>query len=97
MSRMLHYFPQCFQWLQMAAGNSTQHERDMEQLSGSCVCHLLDERGSGRRAQQCLEMARTFGDQAARVTLAHMAEVWLKVADRDQDAKKVRPAMQQQH
>ena len=28
-----------------------------------------------RRAQQCLEMARTFGDRDARVTLAHMAEV----------------------
>jgi len=47
-----------------------------------------------RRAQQCLEMARTFGDQGARVTLAHMA--WLRVADNCQDAKKVRPAMQQQ-
>src|SRR5262249_51361420 len=49
-----------------------------------------------RRAQQCLEMARTFGDQGARVTLAHMAQAWLRVADNYQDAKKVRPAMQQQ-
>jgi hypothetical protein len=41
-------------------------------------------------------MARTFGDQGARVTLAHMAQAWLRVADNCQDAKKVRPAMQQQ-
>jgi hypothetical protein len=41
-------------------------------------------------------MARTIGDQGARVTLAHMAEVWLKLADRYQDAKKIRAAMQQQ-
>jgi len=27
-----------------------------------------------RRAQQCLEMARTFGDNGARATLAHMAQ-----------------------
>ena len=34
-----------------------------------------------RRAQQCLEMARTFGDRDARVTLSHMAEGWLRLAD----------------
>ena len=49
-----------------------------------------------RRAQQCLEMARRFGDRDARVTLSHMAQVWLRLADNCQDAKKVRPAMQQQ-
>ena len=49
-----------------------------------------------RRAQQCLEMARTFGDHGARMTLAHMAQAWLRVADDCQDAKKVRPVMQQQ-
>jgi len=41
-------------------------------------------------------MARTFGDHGARVTLAHMAQVWLRLADNCQDAKKVRAAMQQQ-
>ena len=41
-------------------------------------------------------MARTFGDRDSRVTLAHMAQVWLRLADNYQDAKKVRPAMQQQ-
>jgi hypothetical protein len=41
-------------------------------------------------------MARTFGDHGARVTLAHMAQAWLRVADNCQDAKKVPPAMQQQ-
>jgi len=40
-----------------------------------------------RRAQQCLEKARTFGDHGARVTLAHMAQAWLRVADNCQDAK----------
>src|SRR5215472_3512499 len=34
-----------------------------------------------RRAQQCLEMARTFGDRDARVTLSHMAQAWLRLAD----------------
>jgi hypothetical protein len=34
-----------------------------------------------RRAEQCLEMARTFGDHNARATLSHMAEVWLRLAD----------------
>jgi hypothetical protein len=49
-----------------------------------------------RRAQQCLEMARTFADRDARGSLCYMAEVWLRLADNYQDAKKVRPAMQQQ-
>ena len=49
-----------------------------------------------RRAQRRLEMAGTFRDHGARVTLAHMAQAWLRVADHCQDAKKVRPAMQQQ-
>ena len=49
-----------------------------------------------RRAQQCLEMAHTFGDRDARGSLCYMAEVWLRLADNCQDAKKVRPAMQQQ-
>src|SRR6516225_10411160 len=43
-----------------------------------------------------LEMARTFGDRDARVVLSHMAQAWLRLADNCQDAKKVRPAMQQQ-
>jgi len=41
-------------------------------------------------------MARTFGDNGARVTLAHMAQAWLRVADNCQDAKKVRAAIRQQ-
>ncbi len=41
-------------------------------------------------------MARTFGDHGARVTLAHMAQAWLRVVYNCQCAKKVRPAMQQQ-
>ena len=74
--------------------------------AASCVCDLADERTAGswragaeeyrRRAQQCLEMARTFGDRDARGSLCYMAEVWLRLADNCQDAKKVRPAMQQQ-
>ena len=49
-----------------------------------------------RRAQQCLEMARMFGDRNARVILSHMAQAWLRLADNCQDARKVRPAMRQQ-
>jgi hypothetical protein len=33
------------------------------------------------RAQLCLEMARTFRDRESRVTLAHMAQVWLRLAE----------------
>jgi hypothetical protein len=56
-----------------------------------------------RRAEQCLEMARTFGDHNARVTLSHMAEVWLRLTDNlDADGSfaplkgEVRPVIQQQ-
>jgi hypothetical protein len=31
-------------------------------------------------------MARTFGDNGARVTLAHMAQAWLRLADTHADA-----------
>src|SRR5262245_17102545 len=48
-----------------------------------------------RRAQQCLEMARTFGDRDARVALSHMAEVWLRLAERNV-RKQTQPAFQQQ-
>jgi hypothetical protein len=50
-----------------------------------------------RRAQHCLEMAHAFGDRDARVILAQMAQAWLRLADSCQDAKQLRPAMQQQH
>jgi len=49
-----------------------------------------------RRAQQCLEMARTFGDRDARVTLAHMAQAWLRLADTTAPEQKKRPIVQQQ-
>ena len=49
-----------------------------------------------RRAQQCLEMAQTFRDRDARGSLCYMAEVWLRLADNYQHAKKGRPTMQQQ-
>jgi hypothetical protein len=75
-------------------------------VAGKGVLRILAPTGSGivpsraeeyrRRAQQCLEMARTFGDRDARVILSHMAQAWLRLADNCQDAKKVRPAVQQQ-
>jgi hypothetical protein len=54
-----------------------------------------------RRGQQCLEMAGTFGDRNARVTLAHMAEAWLRLAERDDCIASVatecaQPVVQQQ-
>ena len=50
-----------------------------------------------RRAQQCLEMARArLETTAGGSPLADMAQAWLRVADNCKDAKKVRPAMQQQ-
>jgi hypothetical protein len=41
-------------------------------------------------------MAGTFRDRDARVTLSHMAEVWLRLADQLNAAEEVRPAFQQQ-
>jgi hypothetical protein len=40
-------------------------------------------------------MARTFGDRDARVALSHMAEVWLRLAERNVP-KQTQPAFQQQ-
>jgi hypothetical protein len=34
-----------------------------------------------RRAQQCLEVMRTFGDRGARVVFSHMAQEWLRLAE----------------
>ena len=34
MSRVLQYFPMCFQWLSFAIGNSTRHSRDMANRKG---------------------------------------------------------------
>ena len=48
-----------------------------------------------RRAQQCLEMAGTFRDREARIALSHMAEVWLRLAERNVP-KQTQPAFQQQ-
>src|SRR5262245_34036383 len=45
-----------------------------------------------RRAQQCLEMAGTFKEREARATLSHMAEVWLRLAER----QPTQPVFQQQ-
>src|SRR5215471_5773218 len=67
---------------------------------------LADERARGivavsradeyrRRAQQCLEMAGTFRDREARIVLSHMAEVWLRLAERNVP-KQTQPAFQQQ-
>src|SRR6516225_7035371 len=44
-----------------------------------------------RRAQQCLEMARKFRERKARATLFHMAEVWLRLAQRLQQQQQTQP------
>ena len=44
-----------------------------------------------RRAQQCLEMARKFREQKSRATLTHMAEVWLRLAQRLQQQQQTQP------
>jgi hypothetical protein len=55
-----------------------------------------------RHAQRCLEMARTFGDPNARATLAHMAQAWLRLAERPVNSRlptssePTRPVVQQQ-
>src|SRR5262249_8471514 len=48
------------------------------------------------RAQRCLEMAAAFSDRDSRLTLSHMAQAWLGVADRYQGGGKTQPAFQQQ-
>jgi hypothetical protein len=49
-----------------------------------------------RRAQQCLVMARTFGDHDARIILSYMAEAWLRLADLAAPEQQRRPIVQQQ-
>jgi len=44
-----------------------------------------------RRAQECLEMAGTCRDRKARATLYHMAEVWLRLAERLQQQQHTQP------
>ena len=44
-----------------------------------------------RRAQRCLELAAAFGDREARVALSHMAEAWLRLAERDDFIASVAP------
>ena len=48
-----------------------------------------------RRAQQCLEMAGTFREREARIALTHMAEVWLRLAERNVPIQ-TQPVFQQQ-
>jgi hypothetical protein len=58
------------------------------------------------RAQLCLEIAHTLRDSESRVTLAHMAQVWLGLAEHYEDAEmagrakvaaeEARPVVQQQ-
>jgi hypothetical protein len=54
-----------------------------------------------RRAQQCLETAATFQDRDARLALSHMAQVWLRLAERNDlmppiATAQAQPAFQQQ-
>jgi hypothetical protein len=55
-----------------------------------------------RRAQRCLELARTFEDPNARETLTHMAQAWLRLAERPDRwmlptaSKQTLPVVQQQ-
>jgi len=58
--------------------------------NGTAVASRADE--YRRRAQQCLEMAGTFREREARATLTHMAEVWLRLAER----QPTQPVFQQQ-
>jgi len=48
------------------------------------------------RAKTCLEMASAFREREARIALSHMAQAWLRLADRYQDVGKSQPAFQQQ-
>jgi hypothetical protein len=54
-----------------------------------------------RRAQQCLEMAAAFRNSQARRSLSHMAQVWLRLADRNDSipplaTEQAQPVVQQQ-
>jgi hypothetical protein len=40
-----------------------------------------------RYAVECLELAGSLHDPQARAMLAHMAQVWLRLADEKDDAK----------
>jgi hypothetical protein len=49
-----------------------------------------------RRAQDCLEMVRTFGNRDARAMLSHMAQAWLRLADTMAPEQKQAIVQQQQ-
>jgi hypothetical protein len=50
-----------------------------------------------RRAQQCLEMAGTFQDRKSQAALSHMAQAWLRLAERhDFMPRAAEPVVQQQ-
>src|SRR5262245_29524967 len=61
--------------------------------NGVVVASRADE--YQRRAQQCLEMAAAFRDREARIALSHMAEVWLRLAER-KVPNQTQPVFQQQ-
>ena len=87
---------------------------EIERNAVGRVRHLLHERGlwivasraDGYRRRACLEMAGTFKDRDAGATLAHMAQVWLRLADNCEDvnegargskaAEQGQPVVQQQ-
>jgi hypothetical protein len=45
-----------------------------------------------RYAAECLELANTVSDPRARASLAHIAEVWLRLADEKDAADRVKEA-----
>jgi len=67
---------------------------------------IVASRADGYRRRACLEMAGTFKDRDAGATLAHMAQVWLRLADNCEDvnegargskaAEQGQPVVQQQ-
>ena len=48
------------------------------------------------RAKKCLEMAGAFREREPRIALSHMAQAWLRLADRYRDVGKSQPTFQQQ-
>jgi hypothetical protein len=81
-----------------------------EPIAVACVCELADGRAWAvasradeyrRRAQQCLEMAAAFRDRDSRAALRHMAQAWLRLAEKNDfippvASEPTQPVVQQQ-
>jgi hypothetical protein len=72
-------------------GKNTRHARSFPRHAVACIeaPDVSNAKNYRRYAAECLELAGTVSDPHARASLAHMAEVWLRLAH-EKDADRVK-------